>query len=125
MVANTDALEVLNNMPHPQSCVKGNHLTQLGIQRLIQCVDDEASFLSLRRLECVPVGDAGAMCGFRLGADHTGRAVGDQLVLYCRVVWTWKPCTETIGVVGLVHYEADEIVFPPFLVKMDRIEELC
>ena len=33
-------------------------------------------------------------------------------------------CTKSLGVVGLFHYEADEFVFPPFLVKLDGIEEL-
>ena len=78
----------------------------------------------LRRLECVPVGDAGAMYGFGFGTDHTGCAVGDRFVVYCRMFRTGEQCTESLGVVGLVHYEADEVVFPPFLVKLDGIEEL-
>ena len=91
--------------------------------RLFKCVDDEALCFSLHRLVCVPVGVAGAMYGFGFCADHTGRAVGDQFVIYRQAVWMWERCNETIGVVRLVHYESDEIVFPPFLVKLYGIEE--
>ena len=53
-------------------------------------------------------------------ARITGHAVGDQFVVYHRAVRTWERCTETLGVAGLVHYKADEVVFTPFLVKMDE-----
>ena len=65
------------------------------------------------------------MYGFGFGGDQTGRAVGNQFVVYRRAVWTWERCTKTICVVGIVNYEANEIVFPPFLVKLDGIEEFC
>ena len=125
MVADTDTLEVLRHIPRRHPCVKGNRLTYIVIPRLVKFVNDEASCFSLRRLKCVPFGDVGAMYGFGFGADHTGRAVGDKFVVYRQAVRTWGRCTETIGVVGLVHYEADEIFFPTFLVKLDGIEDLC
>ena len=64
------------------------------------------------------------MCGFSSGADHTGCAVGDQFFVYRRAFRTGGQCTELLRLVGIFHYEADEVVFPPFLVKMDGIEEL-
>ena len=124
MIANTDALEVLKHLSRLHPLVKGNQLTQIRIPRLVKCVDDGALCFSLRHLEHVPVGDAGAMYGFVFGTDHTGRAVGDRFVVYCQVDRTWERYTETIGVVRLVHYEANEILFPPFLVKMYGIEKL-
>ena len=124
MVANTYALEVLKHLPCSHPYVKGNRLVQLGIPRLVKCVNDEASCLYLRLLEYVPVGDAGAMYGFRFGVDHTGRAVGDRFIVYLQAVRTWERCTKMLGVVVLVHYEANEDVFPLFLVKLDGIEEL-
>ena len=119
MVSDTDTLEVLKHLPRRNPCVKGNWLAQLGIPRLVKYVDDEDSCLSLHHLKCVPVGDAGAMYGFGFGADHTGCAVDDQLVVYHWAVRTWEQCTKTLSVVGLVYYEAGEVVFPPFLVKDD------
>ena len=77
MVANTDALEVLKNLPHCHPRVKGNRLTQLGIPRLLKCVDEEALCFPFRRLELFPVADAGAMYGFGFGADHTDCSVTD------------------------------------------------
>ena len=65
------------------------------------------------------------MYSFGFGTDHTGRAVGDRLVVYHRAVRTWERFTESLVVVGLVHYEANEVVFPPFLVKLYGIEDLC
>ena len=64
MVSNADALEVLNHLPRRHPCVKGNRLAQIRITLLFKCVDKEASCFSLRRLECAPVGDAGAMFVF-------------------------------------------------------------
>ena len=64
------------------------------------------------------------MYGFVFGADNTGCAVGNPFVVYPRAVCMWERCTKTIGLVVLVHYEADEIVFPPFLFKLDEIEEI-
>ena len=77
VVADTDALEVLKHLSRHHPCVKGNRLTQLGIPRLVKCVDEEASCFPLCLLECVLVGDAGAVYGFYFGADHTGRAISD------------------------------------------------
>ena len=74
-------------------------------------------------LSAASVRDAGAMYGFGFGADHTGRVVGNRFVVYRRAGWTWERCIETICVVGLVHYEANDIVFSHFLVKLDGIEE--
>ena len=124
MVSDTDALEALKHLPCSHPFVKSNWIAQLGIPCLVKCVNDEASCFPIRRLECVPVGDAGAMYGFSFGADHTGCAAGNQFVVYRRAVWTWERCTKSLGVVGLVNYEANEIVFTPFLVKLDVIEEL-
>ena len=115
MVANTDALEGLKHLPRRHPCIKGHRLTQLGIPRLIKCVDDEDSCFSLRRLECVPIGDVGVVYGFSFGADHTGRAVGDRFVVYCRAVRTWERCTKTIGVVRLVLMRPMRLCFPPSL----------
>ena len=42
-VADTDALEVLNNLPRLHPCVKGNRLAQLGIPQLVKSVDDKDS----------------------------------------------------------------------------------
>ena len=64
------------------------------------------------------------MYGFGFAANHFGRAVSDRFVLYRRAVWLWEWCTETLGVFDLVHYEADEVGFPPFLVKLYGKEEL-
>ena len=64
------------------------------------------------------------MYGFGFGAYHTGCGVGDRFVVYRRAFRTGERCTKSLGVVGLVHYEADEVVFPPFLLKLDRIMEL-
>ena len=75
-VADTDKLEVIKHLPHCHPCIKGNRLTHLGIPCLIKFIEDEAFCLYLRRLESIPVGDAGAMYGFGYGADHTGRSVG-------------------------------------------------
>ena len=124
MVADTNDLEVLNIMPRRHLCVKGNRLAQLGIPCLVKSVNDEALCFSLRRLECVLVGNAGTVYGFGFGADHTGRAVGDRFVVYRWAAWTGERCTESSGVVVLVHYEAGEVLFPPFLVKLYGIEEL-
>ena len=33
-------------------------------------------------------------------------------------------CIKSLGVVGLVHYDSDEVVLSPFLVKLDEIKEL-
>ena len=123
MVDNTDDLEVLKHLPRRHPCIKGNRLAHFGIPCLFKCVYDEASCFPLSRLECIPVGNAGAMYGFGFGADHTGCNVGDRFVVYLRAVWTWERCTKYLGSVGLVHYEADEVVFPPFLVNLDGIEE--
>ena len=102
MVANTDALEVVNHLPRRHPFVKVNRLAQLGIPRLFKCVNEEASCFPLRHLKFVPVGDAGAMYGFGFVADHAGRAVGDQFVVYCRafrtggtlhqIAWCSWPC---------------------------------
>ena len=107
MVEDTDSLEVPKHLPRCHPRIKGNRLTQLGIPRLVKCVDDKYLRFSLHRLKFVPVSDAGAMYGFGFGAYHTGRAVGGRFIVYCWVVWKWERCTETIGVVSLVHYEAD------------------
>ena len=80
MVADTDTLEVLNNLPRCHLCVKGKWLAHIGIPRLFKCVNDEASCFPLCRLEYVPVGDAGAMYGFGFGVYYTGRAIGDQFL---------------------------------------------
>ena len=125
MVANTYALQVLKHIPYRHPCVKGNHIGHLGILRLVKCVNDAASCFPLNRLECVPVGDAGTMHGFGFGEDHTGRTVGDRIFIYRQAVRMWERRTESIGVVDLVHYEANEVVFPPFFGKLDGIDELC
>ena len=124
MVSEPDALEVLKHLPLHHPCVKVNRLAQLRILSLVKCVDEEAFCFPLRRIECVPVGDASAMYGFGFGADYTGRTVGNRFVVYFRAFRTGERCTESLGVVGLVHYKADEVVFPPFLVKLDGIEDL-
>ena len=64
------------------------------------------------------------MYGFVFGADHTGCAVRDRFILYRQAFWTGEWCTKSLGVVGLVHYEEDEVLFPPFLVKLYGIEEI-
>ena len=38
---------------------------------------------------------------------------------------TGERCSGYLGLVGLVHDEADKVVFYPFLVELDGIEELC
>ena len=107
MIADIYALEVLKNLPRCYPCVKGNCIAHLGIPRFFKCVDDEALCFPLRRLKCVPVRDAGAMYGFGFDADNTGRAVGNQFVVYCQEARAGKRCTKSFVVVKLVHYEDD------------------
>ena len=64
------------------------------------------------------------MYGFGFNADHTGRAVGDQFVVYRQAFCMGERCNKSLGVVRLVHYEANEVVIPSLFVKIDGIEEL-
>ena len=121
MVSDTYTLEVLKHLHRFYPCVRVNPLTQIKIVRLVKCINDEASCFSLCRLECIPVGDAGAMYSFGFGTDHTVCAIGDLFVVYCQAVQMWERCIKMLGLVGLVYFEADEVVFPPFLVNLDRI----
>ena len=87
MVAHTHALEVFQHLPRSHSCIKGERLTKLGVPRFAKLINKETLCSPFRRLICVPVSDAGAMYGFCFGADHTSRAVGNQLVVDC---WTFR-----------------------------------
>ena len=89
MVSYIDALEVLEYLSCRHPCVKDNWLAQLGIPRLVKCVDDEALCFSLCRLECVPVGDVCTMCGFVFGTYHTSRTIRNRFVVYRLAVRTW------------------------------------
>ena len=51
------------------------------------------------------------------GVDHTGSAVSNRFFVYRQAFQTQEWCTKSLVVVGLVHYEADDVVFPPLLVK--------
>ena len=65
------------------------------------------------------------MDGFGFAVDHTSRAVDNIFVADRWTFRTGERSYESHGLVSLVHDEANEDVFPPFLVKLDGIEELC
>ena len=64
------------------------------------------------------------MYGFDFGADHKGRSVGNIFVVDYWTCRTGERCSKLRGVVSLVYDEADEVVFPLFLVELYEIEEL-
>ena len=70
------------------------------------------------------MGDTGVVDGFGFGADHTDREVKNQFIVDHWTFSTGERCPKSIGLVGLVHDEAGEVVFPPFLVELDGIQEL-
>ena len=82
MVTHIYALDVVQHMLRFHSSVKGDRIAQLGVQRFVKRIIEEYLCLPFFRLVCVPVGGAGTMDGLGFGTDHTGRAFGDQFVVY-------------------------------------------